>query len=49
MTRQPAASVPIGAGSTGLPLGVQLVAANAQDNLVFRGAYALECALATGG
>jgi aspartyl-tRNA(Asn)/glutamyl-tRNA(Gln) amidotransferase subunit A len=42
MTRQPAASVPMGVDATGLPLGVQLVAAAGRDDLVFRASRVLE-------
>jgi aspartyl-tRNA(Asn)/glutamyl-tRNA(Gln) amidotransferase subunit A len=42
MTRQPAASVPMGMDAAGLPLGVQLVAAAGRDDLVFRAARVLE-------
>jgi aspartyl-tRNA(Asn)/glutamyl-tRNA(Gln) amidotransferase subunit A len=49
LTRQPAASVPMGADAAGLPLGVQLVAANLRDDLLLRAAYALESALASRG
>jgi aspartyl-tRNA(Asn)/glutamyl-tRNA(Gln) amidotransferase subunit A len=46
MTRQPAASVPMGQDATGLPLAVQLIAANASDDLVLRAALAIETASA---
>lgn len=41
LTQQPAASVPCGLSSTGLPIGVQLVAARHADALVLRAAHAL--------
>lgn len=41
MTQQPAASVPCGTDGSGLPIGVQLVAARHQDTLVLRAAHAL--------
>lgn len=41
MTQQPAASVPCGMDSSGLPIGVQLVAARHADALVLRAAHAL--------
>jgi aspartyl-tRNA(Asn)/glutamyl-tRNA(Gln) amidotransferase subunit A len=42
MTRQPAASVPMGFDTANMPLAVQVVAAYGQDDLVFRAALALE-------
>jgi len=42
MTRQPAASVPMGVDTEGMPLGVQIVAAAGRDDLVFRAARVLE-------
>lgn len=42
MTRQPAASVPCGFTSKGLPIGLQIVAALHQDALVLRAAHAHE-------
>jgi aspartyl-tRNA(Asn)/glutamyl-tRNA(Gln) amidotransferase subunit A len=42
MTRQPAASVPMGKDAANMPLAVQIVAAAGRDDLVFRAAYALE-------
>ena len=42
MTRQPAASIPMGLDSQNLPLAVQLVAANGRDNLVLRTSRVLE-------
>jgi aspartyl-tRNA(Asn)/glutamyl-tRNA(Gln) amidotransferase subunit A len=44
MTRQPAASVPMGTDANNLPLAVQLIAASGRDDLVLRAAYALETA-----
>ncbi|MFE0252483.1 amidase [Streptomyces sp. NPDC059010] len=41
MTQQPAASVPVGTDGTGLPIGLQLVAARHRDDLVLRAAHAL--------
>jgi len=46
MTRQPAASVPLGLDSAGLPLGVQLVAALNQDSLLLRAAFVIEASQA---
>jgi aspartyl-tRNA(Asn)/glutamyl-tRNA(Gln) amidotransferase subunit A len=42
LTRQPAASVPLGADSNGIKLAVQLIAGFAQDGLVLRAARAIE-------
>jgi aspartyl-tRNA(Asn)/glutamyl-tRNA(Gln) amidotransferase subunit A len=42
LTRQPAASIPLGRDANGLPLAVQLVAAAGNDALVLRGAKAIE-------
>jgi aspartyl-tRNA(Asn)/glutamyl-tRNA(Gln) amidotransferase subunit A len=42
MTQQPAASVPCGFTSAGLPVGLQIVAARHQDRLVLRAARAYE-------
>ncbi len=42
MTRQPAASVPVGLDADGLPLAVQIVAAAGRDDLVLRAASAVE-------
>ncbi len=42
LTRQPAASVPLGNDANGLPLGVQLVAAAGQDALVLRASKVIE-------
>ena len=41
MTQQPAASIPFGFSSDGLPVGVQLVGPKFRDDLVFRGAQAI--------
>jgi len=45
LTRQPAISVPLGVGATGLPRSVQLSAALYRDDLVLRGARVLEQAV----
>ena len=45
LTRQPAISMPLGIGATGLPRSVQLSAAMYQDDLVLRGARVLEQAV----
>ncbi|HKM64216.1 MAG TPA: amidase [Acidisphaera sp.] len=45
LTRQPAISVPIGLGSNGLPVAVQVAAALYRDDIVLRAARALERAL----
>ena len=42
MTQQPAASVPCGVTSDGLPVGLQIVGARTQDRLVLQGARAYE-------
>ncbi|TLP78952.1 amidase [Nesterenkonia sphaerica] len=42
MTQQPAASVPCGVASDGLPVGLQFVAARTQDRLVLRASRAYE-------
>ncbi len=42
MTRQPAASIPMGMDTGNLPLAVQLIAANGRDDLVLRAALVLE-------
>ncbi|GAA1184509.1 amidase [Nesterenkonia xinjiangensis] len=42
MTQQPAASVPCGVASDGLPVGLQIVGARTQDRLVLRAARAFE-------
>jgi aspartyl-tRNA(Asn)/glutamyl-tRNA(Gln) amidotransferase subunit A len=44
LTRQPAASVPMGLDANNLPLAVQLVAANGRDELLLRASFALESA-----
>ena len=44
LTRQPAITVPMGLGQDGLPLSVQIAAAQYRDDLVFRAARALEIA-----
>ncbi len=44
MTRQPAITVPMGLGEDGLPRSVQLAAAQYRDDLVLRGARAIELA-----
>ncbi len=44
LTRQPAISVPMGFGKTGLPRSVQLAAAMYRDDLVLRAARAIEVA-----
>jgi aspartyl-tRNA(Asn)/glutamyl-tRNA(Gln) amidotransferase subunit A len=44
LTRQPAASVPMGVDANNLPLAVQLVAANGRDDLVLRASFILESA-----
>ncbi|TLS44771.1 amidase [Streptomyces montanus] len=41
MTQQPAASVPVGVDESGLPVGLQIVAARHRDDLVLRAAHAL--------
>lgn len=48
MTQQPAASVPVGTDSAGLPVGLQIVAARHRDDLVLRTAHALYEAGAAG-
>ncbi|OAH09708.1 amidase [Streptomyces jeddahensis] len=48
LTQQPAASVPVGLDAAGLPVGLQLVAARHQDDLVLRAAHALYEAGAAG-
>lgn len=45
MTQQPAASVPCGVASDGLPVGLQFVGARTQDALVLRAARAYEKAM----
>lgn len=44
LTQQPAASVPCGFTSDGLPIGLQIVGASRQDHLVLRAARAFESA-----
>ena len=44
LTRQPAISVPMGVGEDGLPLSVQIAAAQYRDDMVFRAARAIEIA-----
>jgi aspartyl-tRNA(Asn)/glutamyl-tRNA(Gln) amidotransferase subunit A len=44
LTQQPAASVPCGFTSAGLPLGLQIVGAKYQDTLVLRAAHAYQTA-----
>ena len=48
VTGQPAASVPLGTGSDGLPIGVQLVAAHHREDVLFRVAGQLERAVPWG-
>ena len=45
MTRSPAATVPVGMSSDGLPIGLQLVGPQHGDLVVLRTAAALEAAL----
>jgi aspartyl-tRNA(Asn)/glutamyl-tRNA(Gln) amidotransferase subunit A len=47
MTQQPAATVPVGTDTAGLPIGLQLVAARHRDDLVLRASHALYEAGAT--
>jgi aspartyl-tRNA(Asn)/glutamyl-tRNA(Gln) amidotransferase subunit A len=42
MTRQPAASIPMGMDANGLPLAAQIVASVGRDDLVLRAAFAIE-------
>jgi aspartyl-tRNA(Asn)/glutamyl-tRNA(Gln) amidotransferase subunit A len=42
LTQQPAASVPCGLASNGLPMGVQIVGALRADRLVLRAARVIE-------
>lgn len=42
MTQQPACSIPCGFTGAGLPVGLQIVAANYREDLVLKGAYAYE-------
>jgi len=44
LTQQPACSIPCGFTSDGLPVGLQIVAANFREDLVLRGAQAYETA-----
>ena len=44
LSRQPAITVPVGLRSDGLPGSVQLAAARYRDDLVLRGARAIEAA-----
>jgi len=44
LTRQPAASVPMGVDANNLPLAVQLIAANGRDDFVLRASFVLESA-----
>ncbi|MFD6548266.1 amidase [Streptomyces sp. NPDC058398] len=48
LTQQPAATVPVGTDSQGLPAGLQIVAARHRDDLVLRTAHALYEAGAAG-
>ncbi|MFE1954067.1 amidase [Streptomyces sp. NPDC059524] len=48
LTQQPAATVPVGLDSAGLPIGLQLVAARHADPLVLRAAHALYASGAAG-
>lgn len=48
VTGQPAASVPLGTGTDGLPIGVQLVAAHHREDVLFRVAGQLERAVPWG-
>ncbi|HTX49911.1 MAG TPA: amidase family protein, partial [Caulobacteraceae bacterium] len=45
LTRHPAITAPAGLGASGLPVGVQIVAAHYRDDLVLRASAALEAAL----
>ena len=45
LTQQPAASVPCGLASNGLPMGVQIVGALRADQMVLRAAKVVEQAL----
>jgi aspartyl-tRNA(Asn)/glutamyl-tRNA(Gln) amidotransferase subunit A len=47
MTRQPAASVPVGKDGDGMPIGVQIVAAYGRDDLVMRAAFSVEQSMST--
>ncbi len=44
LTRHPAVTAPVGVGPSGLPVGLQIVAAHYRDDLVLRAAAALEAA-----
>jgi aspartyl-tRNA(Asn)/glutamyl-tRNA(Gln) amidotransferase subunit A len=44
LTRQPAASIPLGVDANNLPLAVQLIAANGRDDFVLRASFVLESA-----
>ena len=46
LTQQPACSVPCGLTAEGLPVGLQIVAANFREDLVLRAAHAYEQARA---
>lgn len=46
LTGQPAASMPVGVSTSGLPIGVQLVAARFREDLVLRAARAVEVTMA---
>jgi aspartyl-tRNA(Asn)/glutamyl-tRNA(Gln) amidotransferase subunit A len=43
LTQQPAASIPCGFTGSGLPVGLQIVAAKYRDDLVLRASRAYEC------
>ncbi|MEU4565171.1 amidase family protein [Micromonospora sp. NPDC023956] len=49
LTGQPAVSIPVGFGATGLPVGLQLVGAWHRDSVVLRAAHDLEAALPATG
>jgi aspartyl-tRNA(Asn)/glutamyl-tRNA(Gln) amidotransferase subunit A len=44
LTRHPAITTPVGPGASGLPVGLQIVAAHYRDDLVLRASAALEAA-----
>jgi aspartyl-tRNA(Asn)/glutamyl-tRNA(Gln) amidotransferase subunit A len=46
LTRHPAITTPVGPGASGLPVGLQIVAAHYRDDLVLRASAALEAAQA---